>query len=95
MALACRCGWIGVNLVPNDADDTARCPLCNVVFQGIRAADARSDRGDDAESRTGFMRMRALGALHDAVAASWCSGYSCTGSHTTIACAGMGKKPTQ
>ena len=36
----CKCGWLGVNLVPNFKDDTARCPRCNNVFVGITAENA-------------------------------------------------------
>lgn len=38
--LVCDCGWQGVNLRPSPDDDTARCPVCDAVFQGIKAEKA-------------------------------------------------------
>jgi hypothetical protein len=38
--LACSCGWKGVNLVPSHKEDTARCPQCSMVFEGIPAENA-------------------------------------------------------
>jgi len=38
--LLCSCNWIGVNLVPNKQDNTARCPKCNNIFKGITAENA-------------------------------------------------------
>lgn len=41
--LDCTCGYIGVNLKPNYDDNTARCPGCETIFQGIPAEDALYD----------------------------------------------------
>lgn len=38
--LKCCCGWLGVNLIPNEEDDTARCPECSIPFEGITADEA-------------------------------------------------------
>jgi len=41
--LRCNCGYMGVNLIPNYEDNTARCPECNRVFVGIPAENAIYD----------------------------------------------------
>ncbi len=38
--LACGCGWVGVNLKPDNEKDVARCPSCGTVFKGYTAKDA-------------------------------------------------------
>lgn len=39
--LVCDCGWKGTRLLPNWKHDTAHCPECKTVFQGIKADDAQ------------------------------------------------------
>jgi len=39
--LICDCGWKGIELIPNYEDNTARCPKCNTVFEGIAAWEAK------------------------------------------------------
>ncbi len=41
--ITCGCGYMGVNLVPNKEDNTARCPGCNTVFYKISADQALYD----------------------------------------------------
>jgi len=38
--LKCNCGWEGINLIPSPLTNTAHCPQCKIVFQGIEAKDA-------------------------------------------------------
>lgn len=40
--LVCACGWRGANLLGNWKHDTAHCPECKTIFQGIKADDARA-----------------------------------------------------
>ncbi len=65
MALACSCGWVGANLVPSPSDNTARCPKCHRVFQGIPAADAIHTPGLDEKVREGLEIARLLGEMRD------------------------------
>lgn len=64
MALACSCGWIGANLVPYPTDNTARCPNCRKVFQGIPAEDARAPGVSDEEVQRGVIFFQLLGAAY-------------------------------
>ena len=37
MVLKCRCGWTGIQLIPDYENDTANCPTCGRPFKGIPA----------------------------------------------------------
>ncbi|HSE56650.1 MAG TPA: hypothetical protein VLB02_01020 [Candidatus Paceibacterota bacterium] len=50
--LSCTCGWEGVNLTPNHAQNTAHCPKCNTVFEGIPAEDAAPVSAEQEEKIT-------------------------------------------
>ncbi len=38
--LSCKCGWLGVNLMPNHQTNTAHCPSCSNEFTGITSDKA-------------------------------------------------------
>lgn len=41
MLVCNKCNWQGVNLVPDNTDNTARCPKCGTIFVGIEAHRAQ------------------------------------------------------
>lgn len=49
--LKCRCGWFGINLVPNRKDNTARCPKCGIIFKGISAENAIYSTDPEVEKK--------------------------------------------
>ncbi|MDD5341557.1 MAG: hypothetical protein PHC97_03950 [Patescibacteria group bacterium] len=40
MIRKCKCGWIGVNLIPELETDQALCPNCKRPFPGVTADEA-------------------------------------------------------
>jgi len=58
--LKCSCGWEGVNLVPCFPTNTAHCPNCHRIFEGIPARRAIS--------QPPVSRIQELQLVHDSCA---------------------------